>query len=238
MRKIILGISYILVMLVILQGNAYATDASVILKTDKNEFNKNEGILVKVDISGITTQKGIAVMTATLEYDKESLELANIEGKSGWSKPIYNESNGKLITDKNSNITTSETVLEITFKVKENSKQNLTVTLKEITASEGIEDIKIANSTKEIAINGEKIDANIEADINAENKNNSDNNQIVNAATDIQNQNTVNKNVVESKNNTIKVIAVIIAIIVAIILIRIRIVKERRKRRKRKRKKV
>lgn len=234
MRKIILGISYILVMLVILQGNAYATDASVILKTDKNEFNKNEEILIKVDISGITTQKGIAVMTATLEYDKESLELANIEGKNSWSKPIYNESNGKLITDKNSNITTSETVLEITFKVKENSKQNLTVTLKEITASEGIEDIRIANSTKEIVINGEKIDANIEADINAENKNNSDNNQIINASTDIQNQDTINKNVVAPKNNTIKVIAVIIAIIVAIILIRIRIVKERRKRRKRK----
>ena len=152
MKKIIVGLSLILLILVSVMGTVYAADPNVSLKTSKNEYAKKEEFTIDVVLSGLTTQKGVAALMATLEYDKESLTLVKTEAQNGWSSPNYNESNGKLIIDKNSNVTGTENVLKITFKVNENAKQNLVVTLKNITASGGTGDIEITRAYKELTV--------------------------------------------------------------------------------------
>ncbi len=152
MKKIIVGLSLILLILVSVMGTVYAADPNVSLKTSKNEYAKKEEFTIDVVLSGLTTQKGVAALMATLEYDKESLTLVKTEAQNGWSSPNYNEGNGKLIIDKNSNVTGTETVLKITFKVNENAKQNLVVTLKNITASGGSGDIEITRAYKELTV--------------------------------------------------------------------------------------
>lgn len=152
MKKIIVGLSLILVMIVSIMGTVYAADASVSLQTSKNEYAKNEEFTIDVVLSGLTTQRGVAALMATLEYDKDSLTLVKTEGQNGWSTPNYNEDNGKLIMDKNSNVTGTETVLKFTFKVKENAKQNLVVTLKNMTVSGGSGDIEMTRAYKELTV--------------------------------------------------------------------------------------
>ena len=72
MKKIIVGLSLILLILVSVMGTVYAADPNVSLKTSKNEYAKKEEFTIDVVLSGLTTQKGVAALMATLEYDKES----------------------------------------------------------------------------------------------------------------------------------------------------------------------
>ena len=143
MKKIIVGLVLTLLTAVSIVGTVYAADASANLQTSKSEYTKNEQFTMDLVLSGITTKKGVAALIATLEYDKDSLTLVKTEAQSGWSAPNYNQSNGKLIIDKSGNVNGTETVLKFTFKVKENTKQNLVVTLKNITVSGGSGDIEV-----------------------------------------------------------------------------------------------
>ena len=152
MKKIIVGLVLTLLTAVSIVGNVYAADASANLQTSKSEYTKNEQFTMDLVLSGITTKKGVAALIATLEYDKDSLTLVKTEAQSGWSAPNYNQSNGKLIIDKSGNVNGTETVLKFTFKVKENTKQNLVVTLKNITVSGGSGDIEVPRAYKNITI--------------------------------------------------------------------------------------
>lgn len=241
MKKIIVKLSLILLIIVSIMKAVYAAGASVSLQTSKNEYTKNEEFTINVVLSDLTTQKGVATLMATLEYDKDSLTLIKTEGENGWSNPNYNASNGKLITDKNSNVNGTETILKFTFKVKENTKQNLVVTLKNITASGGSGDIEITRAYKELTIQGGT--ANQKPDIgeddqkpnnpgNNDNNNpkpndpsgNNNNNQKPNTNNEgkLDKVNNVNgtasgKLPQTGSNNTIFIIVAVVAIIISII---------------------
>lgn len=153
MKRKIITLSLILV-IVTLVSNVYAVSkCKVDLKTDKSEFNKNDELTVNVNLSDIQDEKGIIAVGGTLEYEKNSLELVKMEAQGKWTKPSYNEANGKFVTDRdNSYATKDETLFKITFKVKEESKKDITITLKDISASNGKEDIKTDNVSKAITI--------------------------------------------------------------------------------------
>lgn len=212
MKKIIVGLSLILVMIVSIMGTVYAADASVSLQTNKNEYAKNEEFTVDVVLSGLTTQRGVAALMATLEYDKDSLTLVRTEAQNGWSTPNYNEDNGKLIMDKNSNVTGTETVLKITFKVKENAKQNLVVTLKNMTVSGGSGDIEMTRSYKELTVQsgtvnpkpnpGEDDPKPVDPDKNNTVDNNTTNNNINNNNNNNQRPNSNNEGKLNVANQT------------------------------------
>lgn len=202
MKKIIVGLSLILLILVSVMGTVYAADPSVSLKTSKNEYAKKEEFTIDVVLSGLTTQKGVAALMATLEYDKDSLTLVKTETQNGWSAPNYNESNGKLITDKNSNVTGTETVLKITFKVNENAKQNLVVTLKNITVSGGDGDIEIARAYKEFTVqNGTTNPKPNPGEDDQKPGKPDDNNTVNNTIDNTVNNNTNNNNQKPNTNN-------------------------------------
>lgn len=183
MKKIIAGISLVLLVLVSIMGsNVHAANESVNLQTSKNEYKKGDSFTVDVVLSGITTNKGAAGLIATLEYDKDSLELDvnNIKGQNSWADPNFNEENGMLITDKGKNVTGDETVLTLNFKVKENAKSNFIINLKDISVSGGEGEINISNASKTITIvnsNNQGGSGNTQGGNNQGNNNQSGNNQ-------------------------------------------------------------
>jgi len=152
MKKIITGLMFVLLIVLVLSVNVYAANGSINLQSNKSEASKNDEIVVNVEISGVKTTQGVAAMMATLEYDKTSLNLEKIEGQNGWARPGYNENNGQLITDKNNDLSGNEVAIKFTFKVKDGAKENLAVSLKNVVISGGNGDIELANATKNITI--------------------------------------------------------------------------------------
>lgn len=156
MKKVV-KLSLVLLMAICIMGNVYAaTSCNVSVQTAKSEYSKNEQFTVDVNIANIQSDRGIISLGATLEYDKNSLTLVKMEGKNGWETPSsgtsYNEANGKIAITRNGLGKNNETVFTITFKVKEQSKQNLAITLKDITVADGTKPAKIATTYKNITI--------------------------------------------------------------------------------------
>lgn len=148
MRKIIVGFSLIILLVIGLMGNVSAANATITLQTEKQEVSKGSKVEISVNLSNVNTTKGVGAFMGTIVYeDKESLKFEKIESQNGWSSAFtYNEDNGKIVINKGSDVTKSETMFKIIFTVTDKAKQNLMVTLKDMTFSEGIEDIEIPNS--------------------------------------------------------------------------------------------
>lgn len=186
MKKIIVGLSLVVLLLVSITGNTYAT-GSMSLQTAKSEFSKNEKFVVNATISGVTTNKGVGVMMATLKYDESSLVLEEINGQNGWELSSYK---GIIIAEKESDITNNEIVFKMTFSVKENANSDFYVALKEITVSGGVKDIELANTVRNFTMQKEPdIDEG-----NGDHNNQDDNNNN-------ENDNTNNDNVNNGSNN-------------------------------------
>lgn len=146
MRKIIM--SLILIFTICMMGNVYAAlNCSMSVQVNKSEVNKNEEFTMNVNVANIQSEKGIIALQANLDYDKESLELIRMTGKNGWETPTdgatYNAATGKIVINRSGPGKNAETVFTVTFRVKEASKQNLTV---------GLRNIKVADGTKPISL--------------------------------------------------------------------------------------
>lgn len=151
MKKIVKLSLVLLLITIFMIGNVYAANGcDMSVETNKTELSKNEEFTVDFKISNIKSEKGIISLGATLEYDKDSLELVKMEGKNGWETPAegasYNQNNGKIAITRSGLGKSDETVFTATFKVKETSKQNLVITLKNVTVADGV-----APATAEIA---------------------------------------------------------------------------------------
>ncbi len=157
MKKLTCIALVIIMILVCLSSTVYAApECHVSIESAKSEFEKGEEFTLNVNISGIKSERGIIALQGTLDYDKDSLELKKMEGQNNWMTPVkdlsYNESNGKLVIDKNGLAKNDETILKITFKVKENAKKDLTVSLKDISISDVTTPLEIAVVSKNIRV--------------------------------------------------------------------------------------
>jgi hypothetical protein len=167
------------------------------LKTTKTEFKANEEFVVEANLSNVVTDKGIIALGATLEYDKSALTFVKIEGTDNWSKPTYNEANGKLVTDRGDFATGDETVFKITFKANENIDANTSIKLKDISVADGdmetiLADTNITLSIKKTATTDtEKNTDSSQSTNNVITNNNSSTNSTIKSITTNQNTNTV-----------------------------------------------
>lgn len=153
MKKII-SLSLILLVIISLLSNVNAASCKVTLSTPKTDLSKGDKFDVDVTVSDIDAENGIVALLATLEYDKDSLNLVEMKQQNNWAKPEYNESNGKFVMEKGDYVKDKETVLKITFEVKDGSKADTKVTLKDISTSNAREDIKSENSTISLKVVG------------------------------------------------------------------------------------
>lgn len=210
MKKIIL-MSLILVIAICIMGNVYAAlSCNISLQSNKTKLNKNEEFVVDVKISNIQSDRGIIALEATLEYDKNSLELLKMEGKNGWETPVdeatYNSANGKIAIDRSGLGKNNETVFTITFKVKNTSKQNLVIALKDIIVADGTKPVNIAQANQNITVltGTSTPDEQPKPDDDTNTSNNTINNNTSNTVTDKINTNKTNNANSNDKKNTIE----------------------------------
>ncbi len=233
MKRKIIALSLILVILTLVSNVYAASKFEVNLSTEKSEYNKNDEFEVDVKVRNIQDEKGIIALGGTLEYDKNSLELVKMEAQGDWTKPSYNEDNGKFVADRDKNYATKdESVFKITFKVKEESKKDITITLKDISASNGEEDIKTDNVSKVITIKNSTVPDTKPGDNN--DGNNTGNNIGNNVGNNVGNNANKNNSIYNNKipqageNNTIIIFCIIVLIaIVATYIIKIKIINKK-----------
>ena len=152
MKKIV-NLILILLVLTLMIGSVYAAlTYNVEMYVQKTEFSKGEEFTVEFNLSNIQSDRGIIAFGGTLEYDKDSLTMLEMKGTDKWSNPSYNETKGKLVTDRNGFATEDETVFSVKFLVKEESKKNLVITLKDISVSSGEEMVSAEDIYKNITI--------------------------------------------------------------------------------------
>lgn len=146
-----------LCVIMMLGSNVYAAlSCKVDMKISKTEYVKNDEFTVNVDISNITSEKGVIAFGATLEYDKDSLTLVKMEGQNGWETPLaggsYNEDTGIIAITRGALGKNDETVLKLTFKVKDSAKEKATIKLREVSVADGTELANVEAMNKEITI--------------------------------------------------------------------------------------
>lgn len=157
MKRLVSLSLIVLLMLICLSGTVYAApECNMAIQSAKSEVSKDEEFTLDVNISGIKSERGIIAIQAVLEFDKDSLELKSMTGQNNWSSPVkdvsYNEANGKIVIDKNGLAKNDETVLKLTFKVKDTSKSDVTVSLKDINVSDATDPYKISVISKKITV--------------------------------------------------------------------------------------
>lgn len=220
MKKIV-SISIVLVIAICMMGSVYASlSCNMSMQANKTEVSKNEEFIVNVNVSNIQSERGIIALEATLKYDKESLELVKMEGKNGWETPIkditYNENNGKIAIDRSGLGKNAETVFSMTFKVKETSKKNLTVSLGDVKVADGTQLTRLGDIIQNITVaegtqnpdpvpqpkpeEPEPTPSNPGTTTGNTSSNSTNNSTTVGDKTTSITKNTINKNVVTNKN--------------------------------------
>lgn len=156
MKKVLsLVLLFIIMMGMIGTVNAAFT-CNVSMQIEKTEYKKGDEFTVNINISNIQSDRGVISLGATLDYDKDSLTLVKMEGQNGWETPAigasYNENNGKIAITRGGPGNNNETVFKITFKVKQETKKNLLVSLRNISIADGTSPLSVKQVYKNITI--------------------------------------------------------------------------------------
>lgn len=195
---------------IFIMGNVYAAfSCKAIIEIPKTQFNKNEEFTIDFNLYNVQSDRGIISLGATLQYDKDSLTLVKMQGENGWETPSsansYNEQNGKIAITRNGVGKNDETVLRMTFKVKEGSKQNAIVTLKDIQVADGQQLIEIGEVHKNITVVSPTVN-----DINT----NTSTNTNKNVATNKVVKNTTKDGVLPKAGNNNSILTIFIFVVV------------------------
>jgi len=140
--KKVLKISLVMVVLwIAMIGNVYGitlTPSFSKVQVEKGKEFDVDFSIENVRLSDVQSDTGIVTMTATLDYDKDNLELIKLEGQNGWSTPrkgSFNEENGKIVIT-NDDIKNG-VVLRLRFKLNDNASKNPEISLNNITFADG-----------------------------------------------------------------------------------------------------
>lgn len=137
--KNLLKISLMIIMLLCISINmSYAAiEFDLSLNASKStDLRKDDIVTVSVKISNVKSDIGLVTFGATLDYPEKSLQLVDIQGNGNYPKPGYNASTKKLLIERTPS-KDEGTMFTIKFKVKNADSKNLTVTLNNITSSDG-----------------------------------------------------------------------------------------------------
>lgn len=185
-----------IVIISILSFSVKATSVDLSLEEDTNlpnEITLNLKINKLTDFNG--SCEGLCGLVATLEYDKEKLELLSAEASNG-----FDLTSGKnLVLYKETGVKDSSNILTLKFKNKnlENS-ESTTVSLVNLTATDGDKDIKLNDVKKIITF------ANNNSNNNSSNRNNNNNTSKGNNASKPNNSKKEEK----STNNYLELITI------------------------------
>lgn len=156
---IILALIFAFCVLGIFINNTYASNFELKITSDLEKVNPGDELKVKLEITNLQTvnSQGVNMFLTTLNYDKtifEEVQEENIKLLNNWSGLTYNKEKGKILINKFDKITTNEDIMEVTFKVKSETKQKNTIIK--------IEESSYANGQEELKGNNLNLDINID----------------------------------------------------------------------------
>lgn len=142
---ILLGVTQLKVEATTLERTQNNATFEMELKTQKQTLKPGEQFEVSANIKNLANvEKGIISLTGQLEYEKDILEVIDVEdkiliGQNGWNLDTLNENNFKFVTDNSNFITEAGEIFKIKFKVKDTLSQELKTAIKivQISASGG-----------------------------------------------------------------------------------------------------
>ena len=147
--KFIAVIAFLAIILNIANTVAFADENEDItfsstLLTSKQNIIPGEEFEVNFNISDLgNIEKGVIAVGGSLKYDKEVLELVEMNSQDDWSRPEYNESNGKFVMDRNEFVTSNSNVLKLKFKANESITEQVStnISIGNIVVSNGRRDV-------------------------------------------------------------------------------------------------
>lgn len=153
MKKISLISLFIVLVVTLFTVVSYAdTTGKMEITADKAEYNKDNEVVVEVKISELESDTGIIGLGGTIEYDKNTLDFVKIEGNGEWSKPTFNEVNGKWITDRSDLTKEKESVFKATFKVKEDVDKDVEIKVSNVETSGGAGAFNLSDASESVKI--------------------------------------------------------------------------------------
>ena len=195
-KNILFVIMIMLVMILTLSINVKAANEKgytvSMSMTSDSKLVEGDTVLVNVKLTNINAGKGIDTLTAQIDYDTnvfETLTSSDFASNTSWIVS-YAESTKIVTAQKNSYVTSAETMFTISLKVKQTiSADSTTVTLKGRTSA-GENNIIVSGGeeTGDIAVN------NISVTISKDKQ----------STSTTEPTNTVSNNTVSQKTNTVK----------------------------------
>lgn len=126
-----------------------------------SEAAPGDEIILTFSLAGYDNiQEGIYALQAALEYDTdifEAVEEPDFETLSGWEQLRYNAENGQFAVINKSGSVEDEDVFQLTLTAKEQAEvKETTITLKDISVSEGKEDIFLKDTEFQITVDSDE----------------------------------------------------------------------------------
>lgn len=142
---ILLGVTQLKVGATTFENTQNNTTFEMELKTQIQTLKPGEQFEVNANIKDIKNiEKGIISIAGQLEYNKDILQVIEVEdkilvGQNGWNLDTINESNFKFVADNSDFITEAGEIFKIKFKVKDTLSQEVKTAIKivQISASGG-----------------------------------------------------------------------------------------------------
>lgn len=220
--KRIIKLSLILLMMIsmifCITKSSYAALSSKVSITSVSEVQKGEEFTVKFNLSNLKSDKGINALMGTLKYDEDSLTLVKMEGQNGWASPSYNEENGKFVTERSEFVTTDGVFMQVTFKVKEDSKEKVNISIEEISIANDEEEVNVSSTSKSIKVKGNEQDSDTSTNTNTNANTNisSTTNSGTNSSTNNVNKNSIKNETLPNtgSNNMTPIIAISVCTVI------------------------
>lgn len=123
MKKKIFTIALLILLLIIMTSVVTAASFTVGVQSNKIEAKPGDEVVVTLSISNIDkgNKDGMNAISGTIGFDSNVLTYVSYTVAGGWSMQAYNESTGTFAITKNDYTTESQTIMTVTFKVKDNA---------------------------------------------------------------------------------------------------------------------
>lgn len=135
----------------------YADSASVNLKSDKSVYMQGQIVSISILLEDIDSDNGISSLSGIFGYDNSIFEIVDGENGiislNGWEKAEYNKSKNEFSVKSSETKKTSQAVLKISLKIKDEAKVGDTfIMLKELKVGNGDNNISTAPATLSLSI--------------------------------------------------------------------------------------
>ena len=163
MRKVRALLAAVLVCGLLLKGaDVFGADnPEMQVSSGTTEAAPGEDITLTFSLAGYDDiQEGIYALGATLEYDTdifEAVEESDFETLSGWEQLRYNADNGQFAVINKNGSMEDEDAFQLTLTAKAQTEiKETTITLKNVSVSEGKEDIFLEDTEFQMAVDSDE----------------------------------------------------------------------------------